>query len=153
MEPAKSPSAIQPAVDDRLILAQFEQCTLPESEWTHLAHIRVAWLYLSQQPPNSALRKICAGILRYNTKVLHRPEKYSETVTVAFAHVVLGRMQAAEPWDRFAMRIDDLLDSKIPVLLNYYSQEKLFSNKARTQFVEPDLTELPCYGVFDLTPG
>ena len=153
MEPANAPDAIQLADDEDSFLSRFEHCTLPESEWTHLAHVRVAWLYLSQQSPDVALMKICDGIMRYNTEVLHRPEKYSETVTVAFAHVVLGRIQAAEPWGRFAMRIDDLLDSKNPVLLNYYSKEHLFSDEARRQFVGPDLRELPCFDDFDLTPG
>jgi len=153
MEPANSPIAVQPTDDDDSFLSRFEHCTLPESEWTHLAHVRVAWLYLSQHSPDVALLKICDGILRYNTEVLHRPEKYSETVTVAFVHVVLGRIQAAEPWGKFAMRIDDLLDSKKPALLIYYSRENLFSDEARRQFVAPDLTELPCFGVFDLTPG
>jgi len=153
MEPANLPSAVQPADDDDSFLSRFEHCTLPESEWTHLAHVRVAWLCWSQQSPDIALGKICDGILRYNTKVLHRPEKYSETVTVAFVHVVLGRMQSAEPWTAFETRIDDLLDPQKPVLLNYYSKERLFSNDARKFYVEPDLMTLPCFDVFDLTPG
>jgi hypothetical protein len=96
---------------------------------------------------------VCDGILRYNTEVLNRPEKYSETVTVAFLHVVLGRMQTTESWDSFSMRIDDLLDADTPILLNYYSQEVLFSDAARLQFVEPDMAELPCFNTFNLAPG
>jgi len=149
MEPANLPVAVQPADDNESFLSRFEHCTLPESEWSHLAHVRVAWLYLSHESPDAALRKICDGILRYNTEVLHRPEKYSETVTVAFVHIVLGRMQPAEPWNAFAASIDDLLDPQKPVLLNYYSKDRLFSDEARNCFVEPDLMKLPCFDVFD----
>ena len=153
MEPAKLTAAAQLLIDEDSFLSRFERCTLPENEWTHLAHVKVAWLYLTQQSPDDALRRIRSGILRYNTEVLHRPEKYSETITVAFTHVVLNRMRTHQPWDTFATRIDDLLDPKKPILLNYYSVKLLCSDLARTQFVEPDVTELPCRDVFDLTPG
>jgi len=69
--------------------------------------------------------------------------------TVAFVHIVLGRMQPAEPWNAFAASIDDLLDPQKPVLLNYYSKDRLFSDEARNCFVEPDLMKLPCFDVFD----
>ena len=152
MEPANSQVAQATANDDDTFLSRFEGRTLPETEWTHLAHVRVAWLHLSRHSPDTALRRVCDGILRYNTEVLDRPEKYSETVTVAFLHVVLGRMRTTESWDSFSTRIDDLLDPKTPILLNYYSQEVLFSDAARLQFVEPDLAELPCFDAFDLAP-
>ena len=152
MEPANSQVAQTPVNEDDTFLSRFEGCTLPETEWTHLAHVRVAWLHLSRHSPDTALRRVCDGILRYNTEVLDRPEKYSETVTVAFLHVVLGRMRTTESWDGFSTRIDDLLDPKTPILLNYYSQEVLFSDAARLQFVEPDLAELPCFDAFDLAP-
>jgi hypothetical protein len=153
MEPASSIAATQPTSDDDWFLSRFERCALPESEWTHLAHVRVAWLYLTHQSPDEALRRICDGILSYNTEVLNRPEKYSETITVAFTHIVLGQMRVSESWDTFAIRIDELLDPTTPILLNYYSKERLFSDEARTQFVEPDVTELPCRDNFDLTTG
>lgn len=153
MEPARLIATTQQASDDDSFLSRFEHCTLPESEWTHLAHVRVAWLYLMHQSPDEAQRRICAGILSYNSEVLNRPEKYSETITVAFTHIVLSRMRATESWDTFVTGIDDLLDPKTPILLNYYTRERLFSDVARTIFVEPDVTELPCRDVFDLTPG
>lgn len=131
MERASQTAATHPASDESSFLSRFERCTLPESEWTHLAHVRVAWLYLTQQSPDEALKRICDGILNYNTEVLHRPEKYSETVTVAFTHIVLRRMRTAESWDTFASRIDELLDPKAPILLNYYSRERLLSYQDR----------------------
>ncbi len=153
MEPASLIAAMPAASDDDSFLSRFEHCTLPESEWTHLAHVKVAWLHLTHQSPDVALRKICDGIVRYNTEVLCRPEKYSETITVAFTHIVLGRMRATESWDTFATRIDDLLDPKTPILLNYYSAERLFADEARIRFVEPDITHLPCSNEFDLMPA
>jgi hypothetical protein len=131
------------AAADENFLARFESCELPEFEWTHLAHIRVAWICLKLASPEVALARMREGILRYNTEVLHRPHKYHETVTVAFARIVAERMSVGEPWTDFAERISDLLDPGAPILLRYYSVDLLSSVAARQAFIEPDLGELP----------
>jgi hypothetical protein len=138
----------QVTADDRVFLKRFEDCTLPETEWTHIAHIRVAWLCLAQDPPDRALERIRVGILRYNTEVLLRRHKYHETVTVAFARIVSDRMRALQTWQQFAEGIDDILDPETPILMNYYSGERLFSDEARQHFVEPDIRQLPVFRVF-----
>jgi len=128
---------------DERFLSAFESCELPEDQWTHLAHIRLAWVCLCLAPPAEALARIREGILRYNTEVLRRRHKYHETVTAAFTHIVADRMRIGEPWSGFVERIDDLLDTEKPALLRYYSKDRLFSDKAREYFVEPDLREIP----------
>ena len=128
---------------DREFLERFEACRLPEPEWTHVAHIRVAWVCLGLWPASEALGRIRSGILRYNTRVLGRPAMYHETVTEAYTRLIADRRRPGESWDTFAMRIDDLMDRKSPVLLRYYSRERLFSDAARATFVAADLDELP----------
>jgi hypothetical protein len=128
---------------DLRFLERFEQCTLPESAWTHLAHVRAAWTSFRLYPAADAIGRIRRGIRRYNTDVLGRPGMYHETVTVAFSRLVADRMRSGETWDAFVLRIADLLDGNSPVLLGYYSRERLFSADARERFVEPDLAKLP----------
>lgn len=130
------------AADDKF-LEKFEGFLLPESEWTHLAHIRVAWICLNYEREESALARIRDGILRYNTEVLGRRHKYHETVTVAYTRIVASRIRRDEPWVEFAKRIDDLLDTRLPILLRYYSKERLFSDAARKSYVEPDVLDIP----------
>ena len=141
---ARSEAAVSP--DDRRFLARFERCTLPESEWTHLAHIRVAWACLQLSDPADSIARIRRGILAYNTAVLGRPEMYHETVTVAYSMLVANRIRDGESWADFASRIDDLLDKRSPILLRYYSSNRLFSPEARERFVAPDLEPLPASG-------
>lgn len=138
---ARSDSGID--AEDRRFLDSFELCTLPASEWTHLAHIRVAWACLQLSAPAAAVTRIRRGILRYNTEVLGRPEMYHDTVTIAFSRLVAARMRPGESWNGFERRIDDFLDRKSPILLRYYSGDRLFSAEAREHFVEPDLKVLP----------
>jgi hypothetical protein len=132
-------------VPDEVFLGRFERCELPEAEWTHLAHIRVAWVCLSILPADAALQRIRKGILRYNTDVLQRRHKYHETVTVAFTRIVADRIRAGENWEDFAQRIDDLLNTEMPLLLRYYSKNRLLSNAARDGFLEPDLEKIPAF--------
>lgn len=130
------------AADDKF-LKKFEGCFLPESEWTHLAHIRVAWIYLNSEREESALARIRDGILRYNTEVLGRRHKYHETVTVAYTRIVASRIRRDEPWVEFAKRIDDLLDTRLPISLRYYSKEHLFSDAVRKSCVESAVLDNP----------
>ena len=128
---------------DLHFLRRFESCELPESEWTHLSHVRLAWICLSMDAAEDALQRIRRGILRYNTEVLQRGHKYHDTVTVAFTRIIGDRMRAAERWADFAGRIGDILDPGRPVLLRYYSESRLYSDEARRRFVEPDRECLP----------
>lgn len=126
-------------------LRSFETCTLPEREWTHLAHIRMAWLYLTQTGSAVALDRIRGGILRYNTEVLGRRQEYHDTVTEAFTRLISDRMMPGEVWTSFSRRIDDFMDRESPILETYYSRELLGSARAKEHFVDPDLCELPMF--------
>ena len=129
--------------DEQEFLDSFEHCTLPATEWTHLAHVRVAWLCLTQGAAEDALARISSGILRYNSEVLNRRHKYHETVTVAFTRIVASRVSAMQTWEEFCGGIEDILDPEMPILLRYYSAALLYSDRAREFFVEPDIEKLP----------
>lgn len=139
---AKQKIALLVTHEDEDFLRRFEKCKLPEHQWTHMAHLRVAWICLRKFPANLALQRIRNGILRYNTEVLNRRHKYHETVTVAFTRVVADRIQELDTWTTFADHNQDLLSTDNPILLRYYSETSLFSVVARSRFVAPDLLDL-----------
>lgn len=129
--------------DETRFLQSFEDCTLPPDEWTHAAHIRMAWLCLQHDEFGVALDRIRQGILRYNGKVLDKLAEYHETVTVAFARLIAARIHANESWQQFVRRNDDLFARTPPILEKYYSTSRLMSTAAREEFLEPDLFALP----------
>jgi hypothetical protein len=131
--------------EELAFLQKFEDCSLLEPQWTHLAHVRVAWLYLTQYASPDALARIRAGIVRFNTEVLGRRQEYHETVTVAFARIISDRMIPGEAWAEYVQRIDDILNADSPILETYYSPERLESVQARKEFVEADRCELPMF--------
>jgi hypothetical protein len=149
--------------DDEFLLA-FEQCAFTRPEWTHEAHVRMAWLYLSRRPFTDALDRIRRGIRRLNDRIgqppaTHRapdrlrcraarspsgdPNGYHETITVSLSRIIASRLVAGEDYPGFRNSNPDLFDRKLPVLFRHYSAALLWSPEARRQFEEADIQELP----------
>src|SRR5213080_243738 len=82
---------------DGEFLASFEACTLPFEQWTHRAHVKVAYLYLRRHTFDDALGRMRAGIKGYNAanRVPEGPTSgYNETTTRAFLHLISATMHA-----------------------------------------------------------
>jgi hypothetical protein len=127
---------------DDEFLAAFERCTLPRAEWTHAAHVRLAWLCLTRQPFPATLDRVRAGIRRYNAAV--GSVGYHETITVAFVRLIRAALaDRSEPFAAFCRRRPDLLDRTLTALLEHYARPTLFSEAAKARFVEPDVKPLP----------
>jgi hypothetical protein len=77
---------------DQELLEAFEGCILPAANWTHEAHVRIAWIYLRRNEAAAALDLIRRGITRYNERVLRKPGAYHETITVAYTRLIAERM-------------------------------------------------------------
>lgn len=120
---------------DREFVAAFESCTLPPEEFTHRAHVRVAWLYLREQPLLDVLPRFAANLRRYAAS-LGATAKYHETITWAYLFLIHERMQGAtaSSFDEFANANEDLFG---PIMERYYSPAVLRSDLARTTFVLP----------------
>lgn len=134
-------------MEDATFLARFEAQAIPRDEWTHRAHIRMAYLYLRALPFEEAVGRIRSGIQALN-KVNQVPETptsgYLEAVTIAWARLVASTIRhhgAAEDFDSFAAANPHLLTKTL--LRLYYSHEQLFSPEGKSRFVEPDLAPLP----------
>jgi hypothetical protein len=126
---------------DDEFLAAFEAVAFARPEWTHEAHVRMAWAYLSRLPFAEALHKVRTGIQKLNAKI-GSPDGYHETITVAFVRVIASRMEGGD-YPAFRERNPDLLDRTLAALLHHYTKDRLHSAEARRQFIEPDVRPLP----------
>ena len=116
-----------------------ERREIANEDFHHASHLRVAWVYLAeslsvQQAANKmrdTLRRFAAGA--------GKPEKYHETITLFWVRL-LSSAQAASHGERLEdiVRANPQLLEK-NFLLAYYSAERLFSEEARSSWVEPDL--------------
>ena len=146
--------------DDDFLCA-FERCWIARKDWTHEAHVRMAWLYLTRIPSDvEVFEKVRSGIKKLNTAFVRRqqmlcralpakpkdprgPDGYHETITVAFVTVIASRIEQGEDFATFRDRNPDLFDRKLSALLKHYSAERLFSAAAKSEFLEPDLEPFP----------
>lgn len=136
-----------PAIDDHSLWTAFHERSLPHADWTHRAHLRMAWLHLGRWPAiDEAHLRMRAGIIRLNAAhgLEETPQRgYHETLTRVWLALVAAarRLEPGTDSDAFVTLHAALLDRNAP--LRHYSRERLFCDRARAIFVEPDLAPLP----------
>lgn len=137
-------------IDDEQFLVAFETCRLPFEQWTHRAHVKVAFLYLREHPFDDALARMRAGVQAYNAahQVPESPTSgYNETTTHAFLKLIAATMQAygrvmpTETADSFCDTHPQLMTRH--ALRLFYSPERRMHPDAKARFVGPDLAPLP----------
>ena len=129
---------------DRELQSKFEQGLLPTAEFTHRAHVMVAYGYLARDGVESATKNMRMGLISYLKHHSIDPAKFHETLTTAWIHAVWHFMQRSAPCqsaDDLIARNPELLDAGI--MLTHYSAARLFSVDARAAYIEPDLQAIP----------
>lgn len=133
-------------MDDDALWTAFSKRTLAAADWTHEAHLRVAWMHLARWELDEAHLRMRAGIILLNA--VHGLEEtakrgYFETLTRVWL-VLVDAARAVDACDEsraFLRAHEALFDREAP--LRFYSRERLSSVAARAHFVEPDLAPLP----------
>ena len=129
---------------DREFRAAFEAGAFAPADFSHRAHVRLAYVYLAESDVSMALERMRAALLTFLCHHDIPASKYHATLTRAWILAVdhfMHRSPLASSADDFIDRNPPLLDSKI--MLTHYSAEVLFSPEARARFVEPDLERIP----------
>jgi 8-oxo-dGTP pyrophosphatase MutT (NUDIX family) len=136
--------------DDELLTA-FEDCSLPKKQWSHRAHVRVAFMYVTRLGLGEAIDRMRSQIMAYNAAhgVEDGPQTgYHETTTQAFMRLIHQAIHQREPVQdssEFCERSPELLDGR--VLLCYYTRDRIMAPAARYGFVEPDIAPLDRFGL------
>jgi len=132
---------------DDEFLAAFEAATLTRTDWTHEAHVRMAWLYCRREPTlDAALVRMRAGIPRLNAALGTPAHLYHDTVTCAFAalvHVRATKPASPTAWRDFRESHPELFDRDRPILHRHYDPATLATDDARLGFVPPDRERFP----------
>ncbi|MCB0210448.1 MAG: hypothetical protein KDJ52_14010 [Anaerolineae bacterium] len=125
--------------NDKQFLANFETLKLTPATFDHKAHLRLAFLCIVQDGLDPAVERVGRSIRAF-AEHLGAHDKYHQTITEALMRVIGLRLvqQPVTDWQRFLVLNPDLVDQAKEVLLYYYSPERLFSDEARTRFLEPD---------------
>ena len=135
------------SVEDQDFRREFETCTFPPAEFNHRAHLRLAYVYLSEHDTDTAHQLMRSALLSFLEYHGVDVSKYHETVTRAWIMAVQHFMEntpSCDSSDIFIEKNPRMLDSKI--MMTHYSAGVLFSDEARAKFVEPNLEPIPRYG-------
>jgi hypothetical protein len=137
-------------MSDEELLNAVITCSLPLSEWSHRAHVRIAYLYSLRLDWDAAIEQMRRSIKAYN-RATNTPETldrgYHETITQAFMRLVFAAARQAESCtssEEFCDQHPELLNKL--VLRQYYSPDRMMSMTAKKEFVTPDLLPLPLVG-------
>ena len=129
---------------DREFRAAFEAGAYAPADFSHRAHVRLAYVYLAGSNVDPARERYRAALVGFLSHHGIPASKYHETLTSAWilaVHHFMHRSPEAASADDFIERNPLLLDSRI--MLTHYSAGLLFSDVARAEFVEPDLDPIP----------
>jgi len=124
-------------VTDAEFLAALERLELPAKEFGHTAHVRAAYLYLCAGEFAEALARMRRAIRNF-ARHLGQPERYHETVTVAYLALIQQHIYERGDgggWEGFARANPELFRPRL--LLEFYSKAELESQVARQVFVLP----------------
>jgi hypothetical protein len=128
---------------DRGLRDAFETFAVAPAEFTHEAHVRLAYAYLAELDVESSVQRMREALLKFLEHNGIPSSKFHETLTRAWVLAVrhfMNKSSSSSASD-FIARNPELLDSKI--MLTHYSASVLFSADARAAFVEPDLQPIP----------
>lgn len=128
------------------IVRGFEDCTMPDSEFSHPAHLVVAFSYLQLYglTVEEAARRMRAGLYRFLDHHGHDRRKYNETITLFWIKLVRGFLDRTDTSRPLPAIINELLEAcgSSQLIYSYYSKERLLSDEARKEWIEPDLMPL-----------
>ena len=144
--PKESPAASAPDIES--LATRFVASTLPREEWTHLAHLAVGLWHVDRYTAADALDRLRGGIRKLNDShgtVNSSSSGYHETITRAYVQLLVEFNERCTTQMPLTERVTRLFKSKLAqkdALLTFYSRATLMSEKARVEWVAPDLAPI-----------
>ena len=129
--------------DIRGLITAFESCTVERGEWGHPEHLIVAYHYAVSNDLDGAYEKMKSGIFKLLNAFgvdLSKEMPYHETMTVFWMKTIY---EYAETHTEISVRsVNEMItrfDKHYPG--RFYSRELLMSDKARAEYMEPDIPD------------
>lgn len=130
-------------MSDAEFLAAFEDCSLDEKAFTHVGHVRLAWLCLKRENHLPRAAERCATAIKRFAEFHGAGMKFHRTLTLAFMHLLHERFDTQENFAAFSARNPELFENAKALVAAHYSEAVLANQKSRTDFMPPDRAPLP----------
>lgn len=127
-------------LSDSEFMRQFLACELAPEDFSHEAHLRLAWLNLDQYGKEKAEVEIQHQLLNFIDFVGAR-DKYNVTVTLAAMKIVYHFKQKSQSgnFKDFIAEFPQLNSNFKELISAHYSMNIFSSEEAKTSFLAPDL--------------
>ncbi len=135
-----------PSAEDLEFRTAFEAGDIPPAEFHHRDHLRLAYVYLCEHETQMAIEIFREHVKKFLSDNGVPDNKYHETVTCSWVQAVRHFMEICAPTSSFEEMITrDGRPLDMDIMLTHYRKETLFSDIARSEFVQPDLEPIPQY--------
>jgi hypothetical protein len=128
------------------IVEGFEDCTLPDSEFSHPAHLTVALFYLRNLRLTipQATARMRDALLQFLDYYGEDRRKYNETITLFWVKLVSSFLDRTDTTRAAADLANEMIElyGSSRIIYDYYSRERLSSEEARQAWAEPDVKPL-----------
>lgn len=127
-------------VSDLEFLHQMNECVISPTDFTHEAHLRLAWVQINVYGIEAALQNVPAVLKKY-VNFVGASDKYHETLTLAATKAVYHFMlkSNSKKFDDFLLEFPALKYNFKGLMVSHYGMTLLTSNEAKVAYVEPDL--------------
>ncbi len=129
--------------DLQVIVERFERCDFKIEGFTHVIHLSVAACYLTKFSFDEALVRMRAGLQRFIAH--HGKPGYHETITRFWMELISRFLSGVPKEASIAERVNGVIAryGTKDILFEYYTRERVMTEIARWEWVEPDLKSLP----------
>jgi hypothetical protein len=123
----------------REVVEKFERCMYAPAEFTHPRHLTVACWYLTTFSPEKTLVQMRGALQRFSAH--HGKQGYHETITRFWVEVLAEYLAKLPPSMPLIERVNSAVDryGHKDVLFSHYTRERVLSEAARQEWIEPDL--------------
>lgn len=127
-------------LDNDQFESQFRNKMLDPDVFTHEAHIRLAWIYITKYGPEQACDNVVAQILDY-VKMVGAEDKFNHTLTVASMKMIdhFIRKSSSVDFKSFIGEFPQLKTNFKGLVTQHYSFDIFNSSDARQAYLAPDL--------------
>ena len=118
----------------------FNNCELNPSDFTHEAHLRLAWININEYGIDRAEKNIQIRLQNY-AEFVGAKDKYNTTLTLAAIKAVYHFMlkSKSDNFKDFIMEFPRLKYNFKDLMACHYGFDIYNSDKAKMEFLEPDL--------------
>ena len=131
-------------MNDVDFIKKFEDGDFSKQEWTHLNHVRMAYIYLQNYSLQDGTEKIRTGLKKLIKSQGVDQDQFHETLTAGWAKLIDSKIRKGpitQNFGEFCEINPQLLDRHS--IYFYYSPKLIASKEARKEILGPDIKELP----------